>query len=285
MGLCFSFSSHKTTHIQHISTPIPCSVSAQRQSYSDGNMAVTQGEEPTTAVAVYCASSLGKEKAFQNAASSLGTALGQAGRPLVYGGGSKGLMGVVSGAALAEGGHVTGVVPFAMVAAGGEKEQTKNANAPPGYGRVILAEAGREAVQTVVVDSMHERKMEMAKRSCAFVGLPGGYGTFEEILEVVTWSQLGIHAKPIILINVHSFYEPLRALIQTSIRAGFITPNNINLISFVDGPGPDDHAAHEDYDWGIAALEALETWEHAVKEYSYDWTKRRDGEGEAVEVT
>jgi len=289
MGLCLSFSyrKHTSTTIHHISDPIPDSVVAHRKVtvFPGNTMTVTQGEQPTTAVAVYCASSLGKEKAFQNAALSLGEALGMADRPLVYGGGSKGLMGIVSGGVLSAGGRVTGVVPYAMVAAGGEKEQAKG-HAPPGYGRVTLDEAGREAVQTIVVDSMHERKMEMAKRACAFVGLPGGYGTFEEILEVVTWSQLGIHSKPIILLNVLSFYEPLRALIQTSIRSGFISPNNLHLITFVDGPGPDDLPAHEDFGWGIAALEALEKWENAVREFTYDWTKRLEGSlGEAVEAT
>ncbi|KAH8102959.1 hypothetical protein BXZ70DRAFT_1006140 [Cristinia sonorae] len=228
--------------------------------------------ETTTAVAVYCASSTGHRKAFQNAALSLGIALGQAGRPLVYGGGSKGLMGIVSGGVLKTGGKVTGVVPYAMVAAGGEKEQT---DTPLGYGKIVLEERGRESVETVVVNSMHERKMEMAKRSCAFIGLPGGYGTFEEVLEVVTWSQLGIHNKPIILVNIYSYWEPLRALVRNGISEGFIQPKNERLIQFVDGPS--NHEEHEDFDWGSATLQALEKWETVIDSYTYDWTKRLDG--------
>ncbi|KAJ3486504.1 hypothetical protein NLI96_g4207 [Meripilus lineatus] len=137
-----------------------------------------EDSQASTAVAVYCASSFGEQEAFRHAARSLGKGLADAERPLVYGGGSKGIMGLVSGAALAAGGKVTGVVPFAMVAAGGEQEQKAKATLSA---LVALDEKGRENVHTVVVDSMHERKMEMARRSCGFVALPGGFGTFEEV--------------------------------------------------------------------------------------------------------
>lgn len=231
-------------------------------------------EEPPNAVAVYCASSLGDNPAFSRAAASVGHALAAAGRPLVYGGGSKGIMGVVSGAVLEKGGKVTGVIPYAMVAAGGEAEQMKSSKEAKAA-LVALDERGRENVKTIVVDSMHERKTEMAKRSCAFVTLPGGYGTFEELLEVVTWCQIGIHSKPILVINVNNFYNPLRQLIQNGVSEGFIRPKNQHLIRYVDGP--EDLSLHETFDWGKATLDALDNWQAVDAVVFYDWTKRRSG--------
>lgn len=127
----------------------------------------------------------------------------------------------------------------------------------------------------MVVDSMHERKTEMARRACGFVCLPGGYGTFEELMEVTTWSQLGIHNKPTIIVNVRSFYNPLRELIRNGVREGFIMPQNERLVLFVDGP--EDEAQHESFDWGKAALDALDGWQASERAIYYDWTKRKDG--------
>ncbi|KAJ7184357.1 hypothetical protein C8R46DRAFT_1158696 [Mycena filopes] len=214
--------------------------------------------ESTNAVAVYCGSSIGTEKAFSHAATSLGHAIADANRPLVYGGGSKGIMGVVSGAVLERGGKVTGVVPYAMVAAGGEGEKTSSKV------EVNIDEAGREKIEHVVVDSMHVRKVEMARRSAGFVGLPGGFGTFEEVLEVTTWTQLGIHNKrecPVLrwsLLNVYSFFEPLRALIENGISYGFIKPASKALIVF-------------------AALKALDGWERNPGDALFDWEARMEG--------
>ncbi|KAL1705883.1 hypothetical protein EV121DRAFT_187334, partial [Schizophyllum commune] len=178
----------------------------------------------TAAVAVYCASSSGTEPAYIHAAESLGAAIAAAGRPLVYGGGSKGLMGTVSGAVLSGKGKVTGVVPYAMVAAGGEGEKSASKYT------VELNEKGREEVETIVVNSMHDRKVEMARRAEVFFGLPGGFGTFEEVMEVSTWTQLGIHRKPVILLNVLGYYDPLRQMIKNGIEAGFIQPYNESII-------------------------------------------------------
>ncbi|EIM91535.1 uncharacterized protein STEHIDRAFT_73452 [Stereum hirsutum FP-91666 SS1] len=214
----------------------------------------------TGAVAVYCASSIGKQKAYTNAATSLGHALGSSSRPLVYGGGSKGIMGVVSGAVLEKGGQVLGVVPAAMVKAGGEGDKGEEES---GAVHVVLNEEGREMVETIVVQSMHERKVEMAKRAVGFMGLPGGFGTFEEIMEVITWTQLGIHNKPVILINVLNFYEPLRQLIRRAVSEGFIQPHNEQLAIFVDGPS--DESEHGTFDWGKAALDALDGWKRDRK--------------------
>jgi len=114
----------------------------------------------------------------------------------------------------------------------------------------------------------------MAQRVQGFIGLPGGYGTFEEVLEVTTWTQLGIHDKPVVLLNVLSFWEPLRALIRTSIEAGFIRPCGERLVTFIDGP--DDPQEHETFDWGKAALEAIESWEQGKNNPLYDWSTKFD---------
>ncbi|KAH8834084.1 hypothetical protein DL96DRAFT_1579391 [Flagelloscypha sp. PMI_526] len=242
---------------------------------------------PLPAVAVYCGSSPGNQPAFAHAAKSLGSTLAKSDRPLVYGGGSKGIMGVVSLAALEAGGKVTGVVPYAMVAAGGEKPQvtgdvafdTKNQ-------KIELDEAGREGVETIVVDSMHERKVAIAERSGAFVGLPGGFGTFEEVFEAVTWTQLGIHDKPIILVNVLGFWTPFRQMIKSATDAGFISPKYSDLVAFVDGPeSPDEHGS---YDWGKDVLEKIDEWyqKHSGRGGLYDWSKRRDNStGSALSAT
>lgn len=150
-------------------------------------------------------------------------------RPLVYGGGVKGIMGIVSRAALSAGGDVVGVIPYAILAGGGEGERFSpdgpmsvfDSLREDGRERAGLVSFSRDAPLTelaprwnvygwpstrlshsltfiqVVVDSMHERKVEMARRSCGFIGLPGGYGTFEEVFEVTTWTQIGIHSKRI----------------------------------------------------------------------------------------
>lgn len=226
-------------------------------------------KSPSRAVAVYCASSTGKDPAYRNAAVSLGNALANAKRPLVYGGGSTGIMGIVSGAVIDGGGEVTGVIPFAMVAAGGEGEKSTKPKV-----QIHLNEKGREKVETIVVHSMHDRKVEMATRAGGFVGLPGGFGTFEEIMEVITWTQLGIHNKPVVLVNVLGFFGPLRSLIQRAISEGFIRPHNEQLVVFVDGPA--DLSDHQTFDWGSAALAALDGWTRSGNAL-FDWTVRENG--------
>ncbi|KAK7035781.1 hypothetical protein R3P38DRAFT_605976 [Favolaschia claudopus] len=217
------------------------------------------------AVAVYCGSLTGTEKAFTSAAISLGHALADANRPLVYGGGSKGIMGAVSSAVLERNGQVTGIVPSAMVAAGGEG----------GSRDVRIDEPGREKIENIVVESMHERKVQMARRVGAFIGLPGGFGTFEEVLEVTTWTQLGIHNKPVILLDVCSFFEPLRQQINNGIKYGFIKSASKDIVVFVDGP--DSHAEHETFNWGEAALKAIEGWTHDPQHGLYNWSADAEG--------
>ncbi|KAF8889771.1 hypothetical protein CPB84DRAFT_1941542 [Gymnopilus junonius] len=226
-----------------------------------------EGHFSSSAVAVYCGSSTGRQEAFSAAARSLGLALAAAGRPLIYGGGSKGIMGVVSASALEGGGKVIGVIPRVMLDQDGEKEKVHGVS-------IHLNEVERGKVETIPVNSMHERKVEMAKRAIGFVGLPGGFGTFEEVLEVITWSQLGIHDKPVVLLNVHSFWEPLRTLIRKSIEAGFIKPASERLAIFVDGPTKDED--HLSFDWGKAAMEALDSWQMGQIEPLFHWPDRMD---------
>ncbi|KAI0311505.1 hypothetical protein OF83DRAFT_1150621 [Amylostereum chailletii] len=238
----------------------------------------------TRAVAVYCGASIGTEPAFVHAATSLGHGLAASNRPLVYGAGSQGIMGRVSGAVLEQGGHVTGIIPQAMLAAGGEGDKTVDAREGQLEGEklVRLDEGRRERVETIVTHSMHERKVEMARRVCGFIGLPGGFGTFEEVLEVVTWTQIGIHSKPVIILNVLGFYDPLRDLVQGAIRRGFIRPDSESILVFVDGPA--DHAEHATFDWGAAGLVALEGWSGAPAGY-FKWPSEKEQHKEGLQLS
>ncbi|SFL24743.1 TIGR00730 family Rossman fold protein [Methylobacterium pseudosasicola] len=156
---------------------------------------------PVRTVCVYCGSGFGGDPAFREAAETLGTAIAQAGMGLVYGGGDVGLMGTVARAALAAGGHVTGIIPDFLQA------------------REHMLDAVQE---TVVVPDMHTRKRLMFERSDAFVTLPGGIGTLEELVEQLTWAQLGRHRKPVVLVSVADFWAPLLALFEHMRGHGFI---------------------------------------------------------------
>jgi uncharacterized protein (TIGR00730 family) len=133
----------------------------------------------------------------------------------VYGGNASGLMGVVADAAVAAGGSVTGVLPTALF----DVEM-------PHRGLTRLVEVG----------SMHERKQRMYELSDAFVGLPGGLGTLEEVAEIATWAQLGIHDKPIVLLDVDGFWSPLLAWLDRAVEAGFIKPANRSIVASVSRP-------------------------------------------------
>ena len=154
-----------------------------------------------TSVCVYCGSGFGGDPAFTEAARTLGAALGRAGINLVYGGGNVGLMGTVAQAALDAGGHVTGIIPDFLKS------------------RERMLDAIQE---TVVVSDMHTRKKLMFDRADAFVALPGGIGTLEELVEQMTWAQLGQHAKPILLLSVNGFWDPLITLLDHMRGHGFI---------------------------------------------------------------
>ena len=160
-------------------------------------------------VAVYCGSADGRNPAFLAEAKALGAAIAGAGLSLVYGGASAGLMGAVADAALAGGAEVIGVLP--SVLAGKE-----------------VAHTGLTSLE--LVSSMHERKARMAALAAAFLVLPGGYGTLDELLETVTWAQLGLHAKPCILINTAGYWNGLLAFLDTAVEAGFLKAKNRELL-------------------------------------------------------
>jgi hypothetical protein len=166
-------------------------------------------EKSTRRIAVYCGSANGNHPAFRAEATALGSAIAAAGLGLVYGGAIAGLMGAVADAALAGGAEVIGVLP--EVLAGKEIGHT-------GLSRLEL------------VSTMHERKARMAELADAFLILPGGYGTLEELLEMVTWAQLRLHSKPVILINTAEYWEGLLAFLDSAVEAGFLKPQNRALL-------------------------------------------------------
>jgi hypothetical protein len=159
-------------------------------------------------VAVFCGSSFGNDPAFRAEATTLGAGIALAGLVLVYGGACRGLMGAVADAALAHAGEVIGVLPDEL------------------KGREI-AHTGLTTLE--VVPTMHQRKARIHQLSDAFLVLPGGYGTFEEVLEAITWAQIGIHAKPCILINTAHYWSGLITMLNTAVQAGFIEQRNLGL--------------------------------------------------------
>ncbi|XP_058073937.1 cytokinin riboside 5'-monophosphate phosphoribohydrolase LOG8-like isoform X1 [Magnolia sinica] len=154
-------------------------------------------------VCVFCGSSSGNRTVFSEAALELGHELVKRRIDLVYGGGSVGLMGLISQTVYDGGCHVLGVIPTALMP---------------------LEISGQTVGEVKTVSDMHERKAEMARQADAFIALPGGYGTMEELLEMITWSQLGIHNKPVGLLNVDGYYNSLLALFDNGVAEGFIKP-------------------------------------------------------------
>lgn len=165
------------------------------------------------ALAIYCGSSAGADPAFAKAADDLGRALAQRNCAVIYGGSHAGLMGVVADAALAEGGRVVGVIPQSLV------------------GRE-LAHQGLSTLE--IVDSMHARKARMCELADGFVALPGGIGTLDETFEIITWRHLGLHDKPIVLIDNNGYWRPFVALIDHVIATGFAKPAIRGLYQVVD---------------------------------------------------
>lgn len=161
-------------------------------------------------ICVYCGSGSGRNPAFAKAARALGRNLAEAGIGLVYGGGSLGLMGEVARSVLNHGGHVTGIIPSFL----SQREQ-------------MLV----EAQELIMVDDMHQRKHLMFVKSDAFVALPGGIGTLEELVEQLTWSQLGQHHKPIVLVNIDGYWDPLLVQFERMKEEHFIRPGlELNVI-------------------------------------------------------
>jgi uncharacterized protein (TIGR00730 family) len=162
---------------------------------------------------VYCGSSNRVAPHQLDSAFALGSAIGRAGIELIYGGGRIGLMGRAADGALSQGGRVTGIIPRHL------------------HDREVAHSAISELV---VVDSMHERKRLMAERSDGFVVLPGGFGTLDELFEILTWRQLGLHDKPIVLVDLDGYWQPLAALIDRMAEEGFVSDANRRLIRWVD---------------------------------------------------
>ena len=152
-------------------------------------------------IAVFCGAKTGTDPAIHASAKAIGTAIAQRGLGVVYGGGHVGLMGAVADAALMAGGEVIGVIPGFMV----EKELAHSA-----------------VTELIIVRDMHERKMRMHELSQAVIALPGGFGTMDELFELLTWRQLGLHAKPMGLLNVNGFYSPLLEQMARMDRDGFL---------------------------------------------------------------
>ena len=162
------------------------------------------GKRRVRNVCVYCGSNVGVNPAYATAARTLGATMAKERIGLVYGGGGLGLMGELARAVLAQGGRVTGIIPAFL----SKKE------------RML-----RDADELIVVDDMHQRKKLMFDKSDAFVALPGGIGTLEELVEQLTWAQLGRHTKPIVLLNIEGFWEPLLALLRHMGDEAFIRPD------------------------------------------------------------
>jgi len=161
-------------------------------------------------ICVFCGSNAGHNPIYRAEAEKLGRLLAARNIELVYGGGNIGLMGAVADACLGAGGTVIGIIPEALM------------------GKEVAGRAvdHRMLTRLEVVDSMHTRKARMAELSDGFIALPGGFGTFEELCEILTWGQLGFHVKPIGLLNVNGFYDPLLAMFDRAVSDGFLREQN-----------------------------------------------------------
>ncbi len=164
---------------------------------------------PLFSVCVYCGSRPGAKPEFTLAAQAVGSWIGAHGGQLVYGGGKGGLMGIVAQATLQAGGRVVGIIPQALVE---------------------MEAANRDCTELHIVDTMHERKRMMAERADVFLALPGGIGTFEELFEVWTWRQLGYHDKPIGVLNVENYYDPLLEFLKATVEQQFLGDWQMELI-------------------------------------------------------
>jgi uncharacterized protein (TIGR00730 family) len=166
-------------------------------------------------VCVFCGSSTGLNPVYADAARKLGSLLAQNQIPLVYGGGNVGIMGVLADAVMNSGGEVFGVIPDFL----------------------MKREVGHRSITRLeVVDSMHERKQRMADLANAFIAFPGGWGTLEELAEILTWKQLGLIDDPIILLNVNGFFTPLLDQMRLMEKEGFLRPENLKNLQVVNTP-------------------------------------------------
>jgi uncharacterized protein (TIGR00730 family) len=170
---------------------------------------------PIERVCIFCGSRLGNRPIYRSHAARVATLLAERGIGIVYGGGSIGLMGVVADAALRAGGEVIGVIPEVLMA---------REFAHPNLTRLHI------------VRTMHERKALMSDLADGFIALPGGFGTLDELFEIVTWAQLGIHSKPVVLLNSGDYYQHLLASLRHAVDEGFIAPEHAGLLVVTDDP-------------------------------------------------
>jgi uncharacterized protein (TIGR00730 family) len=166
-------------------------------------------------VCVFCGSGTGSNPVYSAAARELGLLLAKSSIRLVYGGGDIGLMGVVADAVMEAGGNVTGVIPAFL----------------------MKREVGHHGITELeVVESMHQRKQRMADLADAFVALPGGWGTLEELCEILTWKQLGLVTQPIIILNINHFFDPLLQQMRLMVKEGFLSSSNFELLQVESSP-------------------------------------------------
>ncbi|MET3129343.1 uncharacterized protein (TIGR00730 family) [Arcicella rosea] len=164
-------------------------------------------------ILVYCGSSFGRNEIYKSTANNLGEVLAKQSLRLIYGGGSGGLMGVVADAVLENGGEVTGIIPSFM-----EEWEVQH----------------RGLTECIVVDSMHVRKQLMAEKADAVIALPGGWGTLDELFEILTWRQIGLHKMPIGLLNTNGFYDDLIVMLNKMVTEGFVREANAKFLIIDD---------------------------------------------------
>jgi hypothetical protein len=166
-------------------------------------------------VSVFCGSSIGTEPEFRKTAEDLGKYLAEHGIEIIYGGAKVGLMGAVADGALRTGGSVTGVLPRFL----------------------YMKEIAHEGLSSLImVETMHERKLKMNDLSEGVIALPGGYGTLEELFEMITWGQLGLHRKPVGILNINGFYDPLSELLENMAKKGFLKESNRRMLMMENTP-------------------------------------------------
>jgi uncharacterized protein (TIGR00730 family) len=166
-------------------------------------------------ICVFCGSAMGFNPLYAATAGKLGSLMAQYSVGLVYGGGNVGLMGVVADAVLLEGGRVTGVIPDFL----------------------IKREVGHRGLTTLeIVDSMHQRKQRMADLASGFIALPGGWGTLDELAEILTWRQLGLINQPVVILNINQFFDPLLAQMRLMAEEGFLRPAYLEMLQIAFSP-------------------------------------------------
>jgi uncharacterized protein (TIGR00730 family) len=170
-------------------------------------------DEPARRVGVFCGAKPGHRPGFLDCARDLGTALGSSGIDLVYGGSAGGLMGELAGAVLRSGGHVIGVIPRHLT----QHDPIKT-----------------DIDECHLVETMHERKSIMYSLADSFIALPGGFGTLDELFEILTWRKIGLHRKSIVMLNLAGYFDPLLGMVERAAYEGFILPDDRHLISIVD---------------------------------------------------